>query len=72
MCPTYYEILIVTTYPFVAGILDENQAPARTFDKGNRLRRTAQPARRPEGQAASEIFCGHITQFACARALSFA
>jgi hypothetical protein len=35
-------------------------------------RRTAQPARRSEGQAASEIFCGHTTLFVCARALSFA
>ena len=35
-------------------------------------RRTAQPARRPEGQAASDFFCGHTTLFVCARALSFA
>ncbi len=35
-------------------------------------RRTAQSARRPEGQAASEIFCGHTALFVCARALSLA
>ncbi len=33
--------------------------------------RIAQPARRPEGQAASEVFCWYINLFVCARALSF-
>ncbi len=35
-------------------------------------RRIAQPARRPEGQDASDLFCGHTTLFVCERALSFA
>ena len=35
-------------------------------------RRTAQPARRPEGQASREIFCGHTALLVCARALFFA
>ena len=43
-----------------------------SMSTGESNRRTAQSARRPEGQAESEIFCGHTTLFVCARALSFA
>ncbi len=34
-------------------------APGTSLSKSESNRRTAQPARRPEGQAASENFCGH-------------
>ncbi len=39
------------------------QAQNRVWDLAESNRRTAQSARRPEGQAASEIFCGHTTIF---------